>query len=55
MSLSIAAGKLHAEMRKHIKDFGLSDAFILALAKTTNSKILTGDRHFKNVKEALFI
>jgi len=49
------AGVLHSEMRKTHKDFGLADAFILAVAKRTKSKILTGDVHFRGVKEAIFL
>lgn len=53
--LSFLAGQLHAEMRKHVKDFGLADAYILASVKNYSAKIVTGDPHFKNVKDALMI
>jgi predicted nucleic acid-binding protein len=53
--LSLEAGLLHFEMRKTLKDFGLADAYVLATAKKLKSKILTGDLHFKNVKEAVLI
>jgi len=53
--LSKHAGLLHAEMRRAEKDFGLTDAYVLATAKKLKSKILTGDLHFRNVKEALLI
>lgn len=36
-------GNLHAEMCRRIKDFGLSDAFVLATARKLNAKVLTGD------------
>jgi predicted nucleic acid-binding protein len=49
------AGVLHCEMRKTIKDFGLADAYVLAVARTVNAKILTGDLHFRGVKEAVLI
>ncbi len=49
------AGLLHAEIRKKIKDFGLIDAFILLMARKLNAKILTGDKHFKDFKEAILI
>jgi len=52
---SIQAGLLHSEMRKKIKDFGLVDAFILLAARDLNAKILTGDPHFKNMKEVIMI
>lgn len=53
--LSKHAGLLHAEMRQTDKDFGLADAYVLATAKKLKSKILTGDLHFRNVKEAVLI
>lgn len=53
--LSKEAGLLHAEMRKIIRDFGLSDAYVLASARKLNAKILTGDHHFKDIEEAILI
>ena len=53
--LSESAGKLHAEVRKRVKDFGLSDAYLLAAARKLQARILTGDAHFKNLKEAMMI
>jgi predicted nucleic acid-binding protein len=53
--LSYEAGLIHFEMRKTLKDFGLADAYILATARKLQSKVLTGDPHFKNVKEAVLI
>ena len=41
-------GLLHAELRKKIKDIGLSDIFVLLTARKFNAKIITGDPHFKN-------
>ena len=53
--LSLEAGLLHCEMRKTAKDFGLADAYVLATARRLESKILTGDPHFKLLKEAIMI
>ena len=53
--ISAEAGILHAEIRKKIKDFGLTDAYLLAIARKINAKIITGDLHFKNFKEAIMI
>lgn len=57
MNVEIAkdAGLLHAEMRKTIKDFGLIDAFVLKAARELKAKIITGDKHFRNIKEAILI
>jgi predicted nucleic acid-binding protein len=53
--LSLEAGLLHCEMRKTEKDFSLADAYILATARKLKAQVLTGDLHFKNVKEAILI
>jgi predicted nucleic acid-binding protein len=53
--LSQQAGLLHSEMRKTSKDFGLADAYVLATARRLKAKILTGDAHFKSLKEAIMI
>ena len=52
---AVLAGKLHAETKVRIKDFGLSDAFILAASRIENTKIITGDLHFKSFPEVIFI
>lgn len=49
------AGKTRQEMRKFVKDFGLVDAIILETARVNNLKVITGDRHFKEVKDTVFI
>lgn len=48
-------GILHAEMKKKASGFGLADAFVLATARKLNAKVITGDAHFRNVKEAVLI
>jgi predicted nucleic acid-binding protein len=53
--LSKQAGIIHAQMRKTIKDFGLADAYVLATAKKLKTKILSGDPHFQNIKQAILI
>ncbi len=53
--LSLQAGLLHYEMRKQRKDFGLADAYVLATAKKLKAKIVTGDLHFENIKEAVLL
>jgi hypothetical protein len=53
--LSLQAELLHSEIRKTIKDFGLAHAHVLATARKLKSKVLTGDPHFRNVKEAVLL
>ncbi|MAH45722.1 hypothetical protein CMI37_07820 [Candidatus Pacearchaeota archaeon] len=49
------AGLLHAKMNKEIKNFGLVDSILLLCARKLRAKIVTGDEHFRNVKEAVLI
>ena len=51
----IEAAKERFEQRKVHKDFGLIDAVILTKQKQLNYKIISGDKHFKNLKNVLFI
>ena len=51
--ISRDAGTLHADVRKTKKDFGLSDAYVLAVSKITETKILTGDPHFEGIKNVI--
>jgi len=53
--ISMEGGFLHAEIKSKIKDFGLIDSFILLSAKKLNAKIVTGDKHFKGMKDVVFI
>ena len=47
--------KNYLERRKKQKDFSLIDAVILSTAKISNSKILTGDKHFIGLEETIFL
>ncbi|MBI3032536.1 PIN domain-containing protein [Candidatus Woesearchaeota archaeon] len=48
-------GLLHANLRKKISDFGLADAYVLYLAITSKGSVVTGDPHFKNMKNVIFL
>ena len=49
------AGKIKTEQRKKKKSFGIVDSIIYATALTLNAKIVTGDPHFRDIKEAVMI
>jgi len=36
-------------------NFGLADAIVLATARTLGAKVVTGDEHFKGLKDVVFI
>lgn len=49
--IAIEAGRLHAEMKRKVNDFGLADAFIIAAARKKGVKVLTGDDHMKTLND----
>ena len=51
----IDAGKERFEQRKTQADFGLIDAVILVKQKELNGVIVTGDKHFKQLPNILFL
>ena len=53
--ISYQAGITYAEIRKTVQDFGLADAYVLTTARKVSAKVLTGDPHFRGIKEAIMI
>ena len=51
----IDAAKEKFEQRKTQKTFGLIDAMILTKQKELDCKVISGDKHFKNLKNVLFL
>ena len=57
---ALLAAKCYLEMAANTKKLKLTtpslfDAIILAMGKSLNAKILTGDQHFKNLPETLWL
>lgn len=50
----IKAAFIKAEIRKKIKDFGLMDSILLAKQLRYRCKIISGDPHFKGMKNIIF-
>ncbi len=49
------AGLLHAEIRKKMPQFSIVDSLLITTAKNIGAKVLTGDNHFKQFKEAVLL
>ncbi len=43
------------EMKRRVKGWGLADSIILTLARSADAKVVTGDEHFRSLKEAVLI
>lgn len=52
-NIAAKAGELKQNLRKTYKDAGLADAIILAHSLDRNGCILTGDKHLKNLNNAI--
>ena len=53
--LAVAAGKTACEMNKKEKGSGIADAIVLCTARNLGGKVVTGDEHFRDMKEVIFI
>ena len=49
------AGKTNLMLRREAKGWGLADSIIFCTARNAKAKVVTGDEHFRNLDEALFI
>lgn len=54
-SLALKTGEIHFTMKKRKKDWPLADSVVLATARDHSANIISGDPHFKNLPEAIFI
>jgi len=58
---AVKASFCYLELREHARKLGLkkkpgiADGLLLALARRYNAKILTGDEHFREITEVIFI
>ena len=53
--LADIAGKPDLEMKKKAKGWGLADSIVLCTAGSIKGKVVTGDEHFKDLDEVIFI
>ncbi|MGC8832352.1 MAG: type II toxin-antitoxin system VapC family toxin [Thermoproteota archaeon] len=44
------AGEIDVERKTKVGNWGLADSIILATARKTNAKVVTGDKHFADLK-----
>jgi predicted nucleic acid-binding protein len=51
----LAAAEMKSDMRKKFKDFGLIDALLMAKQKELSCHIITGDKHFKELKNVVYL
>jgi|SRR3989344_9233665 len=49
------ASDIKHKMRENIKDFGLIDSILISKQNELQSHIISGDRHFKGLKNVVYI
>ncbi|MEM0337753.1 MAG: type II toxin-antitoxin system VapC family toxin [Candidatus Caldarchaeum sp.] len=54
-SLALKAGELDFMMKKRIKGWPLADSIIYATAREYAAKVVSGDPHFKDLEDVVFI
>jgi predicted nucleic acid-binding protein len=52
---AVEAAKIQTKMKKEIDGWGLADGIVYATALLKKADVVTGDEHFKKLKNVLFI
>jgi predicted nucleic acid-binding protein len=53
--VAVEAAKIDVEMKKKAAGWGLADSIVLSTARKKSAKVLTGDEHFLNLEETIYI
>jgi predicted nucleic acid-binding protein len=54
-TLALKAGEISFTMKKRKKDWPIADSVVLASARDRSANVVSGDPHFKNLEEVIFI
>ena len=54
-TIAVKSARIDVTMKKKIKGWGLADSIVYATALIKKAEIITGDEHFKNLKNVIFI
>lgn len=54
-SIAVESAKVNVRMKKEIDGWGLADSIVYATATVKKAEVVTGDEHFKKLKNAFFI
>jgi len=53
--IAAQAGEIDVKMKREVKGWGLADSIVLATARLAGAKVVTGDDHFRGLKDIAFI
>ena len=54
-TIAVESARIDVTMKKKIKGWGLADSIVYATGLIKKAEIVTGDEHFKNLKNVIFI
>ncbi|MCL5949059.1 MAG: type II toxin-antitoxin system VapC family toxin [Candidatus Bathyarchaeota archaeon] len=54
-AIAVESARLNVRMKKEIDGWGLADSIVYATATIKKAEVVTGDEHFKKLKNVLFI
>ncbi|MEA2090444.1 MAG: type II toxin-antitoxin system VapC family toxin [Thermoproteota archaeon] len=52
---AVKAAETDVEMKKRVKSWGLADSIVYATAKIKEANVVTGDEHFRELENVIFI
>jgi predicted nucleic acid-binding protein len=52
---AVEAGETNEALRDQAKGWGLADSIILCIVRSLNGKVVTGDEHFRDLDDVVFI
>jgi len=53
--IAILAGEINHRRKAEKKGWGMADSIVLATARVKSAKVVTGDRHFEDLTDAIFV
>ena len=51
--IALRSGEIDAERKQRVRRWGLADSLVLATARISDAKVVTGDEHFRDLKEEI--
>ena len=53
--IATLAGEIDVERRRKVKGWGLADSIVLATARKSKAKVITGDEHFRDLADEVIL
>lgn len=53
--IAVESAKVDLEMKKKVKGWGLADSIVLGTTRLKRAKVVTGDEHFKDLEQTVYI